>query len=63
MAFAKILQEILKLDLMLQVMNKIDHCLKENIKNSNWINESLIKGKSHDKVCQIKSKDLWLFNR
>ena len=29
---AKIVQKMLKLDLILQIMNYIDHCLKENIK-------------------------------
>ena len=29
---------MMKLDLILQIMNKIDHCLKKKIK-SNWINE------------------------
>ena len=30
--FIKILQKILKLDLMLQNMNHIEHCLKEKLK-------------------------------
>ena len=33
----KHIAKMLKLDLILQIMNKIDHCLKETIK-SNWIN-------------------------
>ena len=36
--FIKILHRILKLDLILQVTDMIDHCLKEKAK-SNWINE------------------------
>ena len=53
------LQKILKLDLILQIMNKnaiplIDQFLKEKIK-SNWINE---RQKSHDKICWIKRKNL-----
>ena len=32
----KILQKMLKLDLIFQIMNQIDHFLKEK---SNWINE------------------------
>ena len=31
--FINTLQGILKQDLLLQIMNKIDHCLKEKIKN------------------------------
>ena len=53
------LQKILKLDLILQIMNKnaiplIDQFLKEKIK-SNWIIE---RQKSHDKICWIKRKNL-----
>ena len=32
--FTKTLQQMLKLDLILQIMNQIDHYLKENIKMS-----------------------------
>ena len=53
--FIKILHRILKLDLILQVTDMIDHCLKEKAK-SNWINERWITWKNHDKICSIKSK-------
>ena len=32
MVFIKIFQKMLKLDLILQIMNQADHCLKEKIK-------------------------------
>ena len=34
MIFIKILQKTLKLDLILQIVNYIDHCLKEKIKKA-----------------------------
>ena len=35
--FIKTLQKMLKLDLILQIINQIDHCKKK--KKRNWINE------------------------
>ena len=32
-------QKMLKKDLKLQILNWTDHCLKEKIRKSNWINE------------------------
>ena len=32
MVFIKIFQKMFKLDLILQIMNQVDHCLKEKIK-------------------------------
>ena len=46
MIFIKILQTMLKLDLILQMMNQKNNCLKEK---SNYINERGIKLKNHDK--------------
>ena len=45
---------MLKLDLILQIMNYIDHSLKEQ--KGNWINMRSITWKNHDKICWIKSK-------
>ena len=36
--FIQTLQEMLNLDLILQILNQIDHCLKEKMKHD-WINE------------------------
>ena len=52
--FIKTLQKMLKLDLILQIMNYIDHSLKEQ--KGNWINKRSITWKNHDKTCWIKSK-------
>ena len=41
-----------KLDLILQIMNQIDHCVKEK---SNWVIKRSVKWNNHDKVCWIKS--------
>ena len=38
MIIVKTLQKMLKVDLILQIMNYIGHCLKKKIK-TNWINE------------------------
>ena len=45
---------MLKLDWILQIMNYIDHSLKE--KKGNWINKRWITWENHDKICWIKSK-------
>ena len=34
MIFIKILQKMLKLDFIYEIMNKIDHCLKEKIQSN-----------------------------
>ena len=49
MIFIKILQKMLKLDFIFEIMNKIDHCLKEKIQ-SNWINERWIRREIYDKI-------------
>ena len=55
----KIPQNMLKLDLILQIINQIDHWLKE----SNQINERLIRWKNLDKNFWAKSKNLQLLSR
>ena len=46
---------MLKKGLILQIMNKTNHCQKE--KNKKWINESSINWKNHERICWIKSKN------
>ena len=47
---------MLKLDLINQIMNQIDHCLKEKIKKVIGLMKNELGGKDHDKICWIKSK-------
>ena len=54
MLFIKILQKNLKLDLILQIMNQIDHCLKEK-KGIGLIKDEL-GGKIMTKFVELKAK-------
>ena len=56
MILVKTLQKMLKLDLMLQIRNQIDHCLKEKAK-SNSINENLLRQKNHEKTYSYFTDD------
>ena len=57
----KILQNMLKLDFTLPIMNQIDCYQKEEIK-SNWINERRIRWKNYEKICWTKSENLQLID-
>ena len=48
------LQKVLKLDLILQIMNEIDHCLKQ--KKRNWVNETRIRQKIMKKIFELRAK-------
>ena len=52
----KMSEKMLKLDLILQFMNYIDHCLNEKNKKSNQINESELGGKVITKFAGLSAK-------
>ena len=57
MIFTKILQKMLKLDLILQIMNEIK-VTKRKYYKSDWINKRRIRCKKYDKLCWSKTKTL-----
>ena len=56
MTFIQILQKILELDLMLQIMNQIDHCLNEKIKKEIGLMKGELGEKIMTKLVGLKTK-------
>ena len=56
MIFIKLLEKILKLNLVLQIMNQIDHCLKENNKRVIGLVKHELGGKIMTKFVGLRAK-------
>ena len=56
MIFIKLLEKTLKLNLVLQIMNQIDHCLKENNKRVIGLVKHELGGKIMTKFVGLRAK-------
>ena len=54
---------MLKIDLILEIMNQIDHYLKEKVTKVTRLMKDELGGKIVPEICWIKNKNLQLLNR